>query len=296
VTVLTGLGALELSVLAAVGESKGSRRTPVVLEELEREGIAPVYAMRVLQDLLAPWQRHLTLLHGEGNWGSVGNDPRADPRYTAVALSHVGRLALAAERGEVSPVPLGLIDGTLYAGGRVPPFNPQRVVEALQQGSKDAGPPALPTGGEVAGELPQLLAGKKARLQLGPRVVHEPGALVITGHPLGVNRDTLAEHLARRVAVGAWAQREADGPAGHHAASAPPVLDVRDESDMFVGTRIVCLLVPQAEPGAAEQWVRGVWPVTVEIDCRLPAPQRVRLRDWARGDSSGLHQLARLLL
>lgn len=293
-TGLTGLGALELSVLSAVGNGKGPRRTTVVLEELDREGIAPAYAARVLRDLLAPWQRHLTVLDGEGNWGSSGNDPPADPRYTAVGLSPVGRLALAAERGEVGPVPLGLVDGTLYAGGRVPPFEPRRVVEALGQGLDDAGPPALPTSGDVAGEVAKLLAGKKARLELGPRVVHEPDALVITGHALGVNRDTLAERLAQRVAVGDWPRRVAANVAEPRAVR-PPVLDVRDESTTRAGTRIVCRLAPGADPHVAEQWVRAVWPVTVEVDCRLPAPQRVRLRNWERGDSSGLRGLDRLL-
>lgn len=140
-----------------------------------------------MQDLIVPWRRHLTLLDGEGNWGTDGDDPPADPRYTGVGLSAVGALALAAERRDLGPVPLGLVDGTLYAGGRVPPFDPRRVVEALRASAHDAGPPALPTGGEVAGDFGALLAGRKVRLQLGPRVVREPGALVITGLPLGVS-------------------------------------------------------------------------------------------------------------
>jgi hypothetical protein len=46
---------------------------------------------------------------------------------------------------------------------------------------------------------------------------------------------------------------------------------------------------------AAEQWLRSIWPVTVEVDCRLPAPMRRRLRDWDPGDGTGLAALAALL-
>jgi hypothetical protein len=61
-----------------------------------------------------PWQLHLPLLDARGNHGSQHGDPAADARYTEVWLSRVGALALAAERAEVGPVPLGLIDGSPY--------------------------------------------------------------------------------------------------------------------------------------------------------------------------------------
>lgn len=283
----TGLGPLELAVLQAVGDRRRRRRTTAVLQELEeRAGIAPAYGLHVIGDLLAPWRRHLLLLDGVGNWGTVGDDPPADPRYTEVGLSAVGRLALRAEAGEVGPVPLGLVDGTLYAGGAVPPFDPGRVLAALRDGSDDAGPPALPTEGEVGGEVDELLAGRPARLQLGPRIAREQEALVITGLPLGVSLDQLVRCLHSKVRT---ARHEP-------AAVAPvPVVDVWDETDMRVGTRVVCRLAPDADPAVAERWVRGVWPVTVEVSCRLPASQRDRLHGWDRGDGSGLAELAALL-
>ena len=75
-----------------------------------------------------------------------------------------------------------------------------------------------------------------------------------------------------------------------------PVVEVSDRSTALVGTRVVCLLPPDAEPVSAERWVRQVWPVTIEVECRLPAPQRTRLRGWERGDGSGLVRLAELVL
>ena len=302
----TGLGALEVAVLAAVAEvggrpGAGYRRTTHVLDVLECEqGFGARYAYPLLQDLAAPWRLHLPLLDPSGNWGSQHGDPAADARYTEVRLSEVGALALAAERGEVGPIPLGLIEGSLYRDGPVPPFAPDRVLEALTTGGADAGPPVLPTGGTVDGDIEALLAGRRARLTLGCTVVGEPGRLVVTEVPLGVTIDLVVEHLADRVAVQRGPRhvhyldgvdRAEDGPGG----ATVPILDVRDESSGRVGSRVVCVLASGADLVQARGWVRSVWPVTVEVDCRLPAPMRRRLAAWDRGDGSGLTALGALL-
>ena len=298
----TGLGPLEVAVLAAVAEVGGTpegeyRRTTRVLDLLERDqGFWARYAYPLLQDLAAPWRLHLPLLDGLGNWGSQHGDPAADTRYTEVRLAPTGALALAAERDEVGPVPLDIVEGSLYRGGPVPPFAPDRVVEALTTGSPDAGPPAMPTGGTVRGDVEALLAGRPARLELGCTVVWEPDRLVLTEIPLGVTIDALAEHLASRVAVTRGRQRADHVPDDPDAEAAiPPVLDVRDESSGQSGIRVVCTLAPGADVDEARRWLRSVWPVTVEVDCRLPAPMRERLLAWDRGDGSGLTALAELL-
>jgi hypothetical protein len=239
------------------------------------------------------------LLDPSGNWGSQHGDPAADARYTEVRLSEVGALALAAERGEVGPIPLGLVEGSLYRDGPVPPFAPDRVLAALTTGGADAGPPVLPTGGTVGGDIDALLAGRRARLRLGSTVVVEPGRLVLTEVPLGVTIDLLVEHLANRVAT-QRAPGHADYLDGLDSVydvpdgATVPVLDVRDESSLF-GIRVVCVLRSGADPGDASRWVRSVWPVTVEVDCRLPAPMRRRLAAWDGGDGSGLAALGALL-
>lgn len=289
----TGLGPLEVAALTAVGVSKGPRRTTSVLSSLEQQGISPRYGLAVLVDLVAPWRRHLPLLIGEGNWGTDGDDPPADAQYTGVQLSPVGVLALASESGELGPVPLELIDGTLYAGGQVPPFDPARVVSALLYGSPDAGLPTVPTGGEVAGQIAELLAGKRARLQLGPRIVREDGSLVITGTPLGVSRDELVRNLDQRLHSSRHPGTRTrmtfrpDAPAG--------LTSVWDETTWRIGTRIVCNVDTGADLDRAEEWIRTTWPVTVEVACRLPAPQRKRLATWDRGDGTGLRSLGDLL-
>lgn len=296
----TGLGPLELAVLEAVAglggtPEAGRRRTDRVLDRLEREhGIGPRYGYPVVLDLGAHWRLHLPLLDPNGNWGTQHGDPAADARYTEVRLSPVGALALAAERGEVGPVPLGLIEGSLYRDGAVPPFDPRAVVEALLSGSGDAGAPALPTGGRVGGEVGALLAGRRARLTLSCTVLREPDALVVTEVPLGVEVDRVEQSLAMR-----YRSLDADPRWFSDHVPAQPlcfgVRDVRDESSMRAGLRVVCHLTRGSDLDAAEAWLRSVWPVTVEVDGRLPAAMRQRLRDWERGDGSGLTALGALL-
>ena len=173
----TGLGRLETAVLAAVADLGGlptarHRKTTQVLDRLETEhGIGARYSYPVLQDLAAGWRLHLPLLDPQGNWGTQHGDVAADARYTEVRLSRFGALAVAAERGELGPVPFGLIEGSLYRDGAVPPFAPAPVVAALLAGSDDAGPPVMPTGGTIQGNLRGLLAGRKVRLQLGCTIV-----------------------------------------------------------------------------------------------------------------------------
>ena len=155
----------------------------------------------------------------------------------------------------------------------------------------------MPTGGVVEGDIAGLLKGRRARLQLGPRIVAEPGALVIVGLPFTANHDTLVMSLEQACRTWARRGRVRDYLGGQDVPEPPEhaVVDVRDETSMRVGTRIVCVLRPDTDRAAAERWVREVWPVTIEVDCRLPLPQTRRLTGWDRGDGSGLRALADLL-
>jgi hypothetical protein len=299
----TGLGAPEVAVLAAVAELGGMparrrRPTALVLEAVEREtGLAARYAYPLLQDLAVPWRLHLPLLDLAGNWGSRQGDPAASARHTEVRLSEVGALALAAEREEVGPVPLGLIEGTLYRGGPVPPFAPARVLEALASGDTDAGPPVLPTGGSVDGAISTLLAGRRARVVLGSTIAREPGRLVLTEIPMGVTIDLLVQQLSSQVhdqssPVYADYLPEAEDPL---VGPSVPVVSVADQSGAPTSVRVVCMLRPREDVGRAERWLRSVWPVTIEVDCRLPAAMRRRLLAWDRGDGSGLSALRSLV-
>lgn len=301
-TARTGLGLLELAALEAVAElggvpTAGYRKTARVLDRLEREhGIGARYAYPLLLDLTVPWRLHLPLLDMNGNVGSQHGDPPADARYMEVRLSPVGALALAAERGEIGPVPLGLVDGSLYRDGPVPPFDPRRVVSALLSGSTDVGPPVLPTGGVIAGDIAALIAGRAARLELSCEIHHEPDLLVITAVPLGVDIDRVEQSVLMRAR--AFPGRDSgfrDFVPSRPAEQPFRVVDVQDETSMRVGVRVVVRLSPGSDAAAAEAFVRTLWPVTTEVDCRLPEPMARRLRSWDAGDGTGLAALEQLL-
>ena len=105
----TGLGPLEIAVLRAIDAAGGAEDfvpSLQVLERLEAAGFGRTYLYEVIQDLAVPWQVHLPLVSYQGNFGSPRNDPAAEPRYTEVALSRIGRLALAAEDGRSGLLPL----------------------------------------------------------------------------------------------------------------------------------------------------------------------------------------------
>ena len=309
----TGLAGHEVAVLEALGDAgRFVRSHDVLVSAARRSGIGPRYAYPVLVDLAVPWRRHLPLLEGEGNFGTQGDDPPADAVYTQVRLSPAGRLALAAERGEVGPVPLGLVEGSHFADGEVPPFAPAAVLAALRSGSGDAGPPVLPTGGLVEGDVDGLLAGRPTTMRLVCRTVRETDArgrqqLVITEVPLGVSTDAVCRAVADR--VDAEVRHPDDGrryadylpePTGPPEPDDRPVFhplvrDLRDEISTRTGTRIVVVLARDADPVDALTWLRGVEPFAVEVDWCLPAPQRERLLGWDAGDGSGLDALEALL-
>src|ERR1035437_4292290 len=132
----TGLGPLELAVLRSVSATAGSSgrhcRTTKTLEYLDSvESIGPAYGLPVLKDLGSSWRVQLPLLDLLGNWGSVFGDPMADPQYTEVRLSPIGELALLSEEYAVGPVPIGLVNGSLYRGGQAPPLDPARALQTV---------------------------------------------------------------------------------------------------------------------------------------------------------------------
>ncbi len=53
--------------------------------------------------------------------------------YVALAADGMAPVALAADRGELAPVPAGLITGNTYQRGTRPPFRPAAVLEAIRR-------------------------------------------------------------------------------------------------------------------------------------------------------------------
>lgn len=317
----TGLTGVEVAVLEAVdAEAAGAGDsfcgTTLVLDRLDESfGLGPRYAQPLLADLIAPWVRHLPLLEGQGNWGSIGGDSPADARYTQVWLSPVGRLALKSERGAVGPLPLGLIEGTMYRGGNIPPFDPALVVAGLMTNAGSAGPPRMPTGTVTGPFLAGATAGGEPvwRLRLGAAIHSEQRgaryapALVITGPPYGIGLDQVAASILGRVGQEAR-QADSDEPWSPEVMGMPPdvgpppyvpppapVVDVEDHTSGRWGPRVVCRLRQGADVVDALDWLRDIWPVTFEVDC-LPYEELFdRFGTWDRADLTGLRALEGLI-
>ena len=293
----TGLGPLDVAILDAVDlldAGEPVRCSDVLAAVSALDGIDPVTAWPTLVDLGVPWRRHLPLVELYGHVGSVTGDPPAAAEHVEVRLADHGVLALAAERGEVGPLPLGLVEGTWVAGGPVPPFDPAAVVGALLAGAPDAGPPAPPGGGTVEGDVAGLLNGASVRLTVGCTIRPEGGNLVITEIPLGVPGGRVFESIVDR------AMKFTEGADGRSGVPVrrrgSPVVGVLDETTPHDGVRILLQLTDRADLLLARDWLRGVWPVTVELEASLPAPMPERLRSWDRGDGSGLRALRDLLV
>ncbi len=293
----TGLGPLETALLDAV-DLLGADGEPVPCSEVlavvaARTAVDPRTTWPELVDAGVPWRRHLPLVELYGNCGTALGDPPADPAQVEARLAPVGALALAAERGESGPVPLGLVEGTLRGRGQVPPFDPRRVVGALLAAAEDAGGPVLPTGGTVDGDLDGLIAGRPVRLRLRSTIRAEGGRLVITEVPLGAEGYRILDEVRSR----SRQQQAAGAGRGHRLVRRrdSPVVDAWDESTARDGIRLVVELDQGWDLLVARDWLLDVWPVSIEVDARLPQPMRDRLRSWDRGDGTGLRALADLL-
>ncbi len=175
----SGLGLVDMALLSSI-ERHGSlpnqphTKCATVIFSLDQEvGLAPVYAYLALCDLAKPWIVNPTLVNFHGELGTR-DKPGAVMRMTECRLCWLGAVAVAAERGEIAPVPLGLIFGNTHLLGHQPPFDALGVVAAVRLVLEDPlvpaadvgaaiGPPVFPTGSEATGDLDSLIAGEWAR-------------------------------------------------------------------------------------------------------------------------------------
>ena len=291
----SGAGLVECAILEALHSTDGRpryRRSARVLAAVEdRIGLAPGYAYEVLVDLARPWTMPLSLVSGQGNYGSRGNDPAANYRYTEARISPVGQVALAAERGDLAPVPIGLINGNVYREGTRPPFRPQGVIEAIREviqrpgvTSKDligiVGPPHFMNGCAVTGDFAALAAGRATVLRLQARVTvsDDHSSVMIENLPPNANPDETAQSIANRARARDWAPRYP----GLHRQAHLPLSDVRDQSSQ---ARDTDLLVCVPEPGTAPEHLRDqlmdIYGVYTTVSVALPRPLATTLRRWA---------------
>ena len=312
---LVGLAILE--TLDARPARRGGRpvRCETVLAALAGElGLARGYADQVLIDLAQPWKLPVTLVEGRGNFGSRGSDPPASPRYTEARLSPAGQVALAAERGEIAPVPLGMINGNTHREGIRPLFRPAAIMDAIRQVllrprlpgaliTGIAGPPDFITGCTVTGDLAALAAGQHAELGLHARVMVTDGAyvsdrvakaaipgytpprwhphrpvIVIDKFPPYTNPDEVSLGIAKRASEYSWHARHPE----LGALTGLPIEDLADLTTSRSGYWFACLPSKGTPPEMLRDQLLKVHGVSTYITTRLPQPLPAMIRTWTR--------------
>lgn len=271
-----------------------------------------VAAYQVLIDLAQPWKLPVPLVEGIGNFGGRGNDPPASPRYTEARLSPVGQVALAAERGDIAPVPIGMINGNTHREGLRPPFRPAAVIDAIRQVLRRprlpgllitgiVGPPDFITGCTVTGDLDALAAGQYAELGLHARVTvtdaaavsarvtraghrppgftRDPGRqlIVLDKFPPYANTDEVGVSIANRAEEYSWHARHPE-LAALTGLPVDNVVDLTARGDYWY----VCLPSNGTQLEVLREQLLKVHGVSIYIATRLPQPLPAMIRTWIR--------------
>jgi hypothetical protein len=295
----SGIGLVEVAILEALdafgaGPGRGFRWRTKVLAVLEdRIGLAPGYGYPVLTGLAQPWTLPVPLVEGRGNFGGRGDDPPAGIPYTEVRLRAAGQVVVAAERGEIAPVPVGLINGSTYRQGSRPPFRPQAVIDAIRHvirhpraTSRDiidiVGPPDFVTGCEVTGDVAGLVAGRPVTLWLLARLTISED-----------RRHVLVENIPPNISIDEAARCIADHAKSRHLKQQYPGMrhisdlelqDLRDETSErhhFYG-RIVCPPRPGTPPELLRDQLLDVYGVSTTMPAALPRSLPALIRQWVR--------------
>jgi DNA gyrase/topoisomerase IV subunit A len=322
----SGCGLVELALLESLDRLTAGRRPQHHVRSAralagvdDRIGLGPKYAYQVLVDVARPWTVAVRLVSGRGNFGDrVFPDP-ASAAYTDSRPSRVGRLVLDAEAGRLAPVPVGLMNGSVYRGGRQPPLEPFAVMEALRllianprtpdsEILEIVGGPHSVTGCEISGDVAGLLHGR-------PAEIRETGQISLTGVPVppqtpelppdpsdkhivtgGRGRDrprfpahVIIESLPAEVAVSDAIEAIVSRSAYRHLRDYPelaertglPIADLTDESRRH-GVSIQLRLSPGSDPAAVRERLREVDGVGWSSTWQFPAPVAAVVRSWMK--------------
>ncbi|HLK23065.1 MAG TPA: DNA gyrase subunit A [Caulobacteraceae bacterium] len=240
-----------------------------VMANYHPHGDASIYD--ALVRMAQPFSENLLLVDGQGNFGSIDNDPPAQMRYTECRLTKAAMALLAdidadtvdfqdnydgrAREPVVLPsrVPNLLVNGSggiaVGMATNVPPHNLGEIVDAClamiddpdisAEALLDIVPgPDFPTGGEIVGRSgarQALLTGRGSVIMRGVATIEEirkdREAIVITSIPFQVNKAAMVERIAELVR-----EKRIEG-----------VSDLRDESDRQ-GLRVVVEIKRDASP------------------------------------------------
>jgi DNA gyrase subunit A len=239
------------------------------LKKYHPHGDSAVYDAMVR--LAQPWSLRYPLIDGQGNFGSVDNDPPAAYRYTEARLTEIAEELLAdidkdtvdfvANFDDTTVEPLVLptkIPNLLLNGSegiavgmatKIPPHNLTEIVDAaitlvsnphatLADLLKHVQGPDFPTGGFIHGRsgITEAYRTGRGRFMMRAKAAIEhltkdKDAIIVTEIPYQVNKGKLVERIAELV----------------NNKVIDEISDVRDESDRE-GMRIVIELKRSAEP------------------------------------------------
>jgi DNA gyrase subunit A len=273
-----GLKPVHRRILFSMGEQnhtpdrsyvKSARIVGDVMGKYHPHGDVAIYD--TLVRLAQPFSMSLLLIDGQGNFGSVDNDPPAAMRYTESRMTRAAMAILAdldkdtvdfkdnydgSEQEPVvlpSRIPNLLVNG---AGGiavgmatNIPPHNLGEVVDACLAYIDDpeigldalldiVPGPDFPTGGQIVGRTgarTALMTGRGSVIMRGIASIEEirkdREAIIITAIPYQLNKAALVERIAELVR-----EKRIEG-----------ISDLRDESDRQ-GMRIVIEMKRDASP------------------------------------------------
>jgi len=248
-------------------------------------------------DLARWWTVPVRLIQGQGNYGELRDDqPASHFRHTESRLSRAGEVVLAAERGELAPVPVGLINGNACGGGTRPPFRPEGVIEAVRQViqrpqvadpelTEIIGMPDFLTGCAVTGDLTALAAGHPTvlRLQAQVSVINDLAALgPLRWTQSGVS-GVLIEHMPPNVSR-PDVMIEIDSLRLRRGGKARGLLPVREVADISLDgdDQFVCIPEPGTAPESLRDLLLDFEGITTTVSAQLPAPLPDLLRRWIR--------------
>lgn len=279
---------------------KSARVVGDVMGKYHPHGDASIYFTMVR--MAQPFSMGLLLIDGQGNFGSVDNDPPAAMRYTESRMTKAAMSIVAdldkntvdfkenydgTEQEPVvlpSRIPNLLVNG---AGGiavgmatNIPPHNLGEVVDACLAYVDDpeialdalldiVPGPDFPTGGEIIGRSAArnaLMTGRGSVIMRGKADIQEirkdREAIVITEIPYQVNKAAMVERIAELVR-----DKKIEG-----------VADLRDESDRD-GMRVVIEMKREASPDVVLNQLYRYTPLQSSFAVNMLALDRGRPRE-----------------
>jgi DNA gyrase subunit A len=259
----------ELGILHNTPHKKSARVVGEVLGKYHPHGDSSVYDAMVR--MAQPFSMRHTLIDGQGNFGSVDNDPPAAMRYTEVRLADIAEQMLADIDKETvdfvpnfddslkepsvlpSRVPNLLVNGSsgiaVGMATNIPPHNLGEICQAIaylidnpEAGAEDlmkfVKGPDFPTGGTILGMdgIRSAYATGRGRVVVQAKAFAEENAsgkkqIIVTELPYQVNKAALVERIAMLVK-----DKKITG-----------ISELRDESDRQ-GMRIVMELKRETQP------------------------------------------------